>query len=67
MSEMKRHLVAPSDDADNAAAGWFALHRSGEMTGADRAAFEAWMAADPTHVAAFRKAAQDAYLASDLA
>ena len=55
MSEMKRHLVAASDDADDAAAGWFALHRSGEMTGSDRAAFDAWMA-DAAHAAAFRKA-----------
>ena len=26
MSEMRRHLVGLSDDADNAAAGWGATH-----------------------------------------
>jgi transmembrane sensor len=56
MSEMKRHLVTPSDDTADAAAGWFALHRSGEMTKADQAEFAAWLAADPAHAAAFRKA-----------
>jgi transmembrane sensor len=56
MSEMKRQLVTPSDDAADAAAGWFALHRSGQISDADRAEFAGWLAADAAHAAAFRKA-----------
>ena len=42
-----------SDRASQAAADWFARVRSGGMTPAQQAAFEAWRQADPAHAAAY--------------
>ena len=42
-----------SDLASQAAADWFARVRSGGMTPAQQAEFEAWREADPTHAAAY--------------
>ena len=58
MSEMKRQLVDSAEDVADAAAGWFALQRSGEMTAADGAELARWLEADAAHAAAFRKAEQ---------
>ena len=58
MSDMKRQLVDSAEDVADAAAGWFALQRSGEMTPADSAELTRWLEADPGHAAAFRKAEQ---------
>ncbi|HYG28424.1 MAG TPA: FecR/PupR family sigma factor regulator, partial [Caulobacteraceae bacterium] len=37
---------------DDAAAGWFARQRAGDMTAAEMKALEDWLAADPLHRAA---------------
>jgi len=43
----------PHDDAiDDAAAGWFARQRAGDMTAPEREALEAWLNADPAYRAA---------------
>ena len=41
-----------TETVEGAAAGWFALHRSGEVTPEEAAAFEAWQA-EPEHRAAY--------------
>ena len=56
MSEMRRQLVLPGEEPAAAAAGWVALRRSGEMSDADYADLERWLATDPVHVAALRHA-----------
>ncbi len=63
MSEMRRQLVTPTDDPADAAAGWLALERSGEMSAADRAELDGWLAADPANAGAYR-AAREAWAAS---
>ena len=40
-------------DIDHLAARWYARQRSGEMTGADEQAMQAWLEADPQHRAAY--------------
>lgn len=37
------------------AAGWYARKRAGDMSAADIAALNAWLAADPAHLAAFER------------
>src|SRR5690348_11823658 len=37
------------------AAGWYARKRAGDMSAADIAALNAWLAEDPAHLAAFER------------
>lgn len=54
MSEMRRHLVLPSEDIAEQAAGWLALQRSGEISPNDQAELDRWLEASPEHAAAFQ-------------
>ncbi|SFV15012.1 FecR family protein [Methylobacterium sp. 174MFSha1.1] len=47
------HHPDEEDPIDEAAAGWVVRLASSDATEADRAAFDAWLAADPVHAAAF--------------
>ncbi|MET7244962.1 FecR family protein [Methylobacterium sp. EM32] len=47
------HLPDEEDPIDEAAAGWVVRLASSDATEADRAAFDAWLAADPVHAAAY--------------
>lgn len=49
--------LPPADDIEAAAREWVVHLSSGRATDADRAALEAWRAADPAHAAAYDKAA----------
>lgn len=53
---MNQYSLDPVDmdqDADTVATAWFARQRSGEMTPADAAELERWLAADAAHVTAY--------------
>jgi len=56
MSEMKRHLLTPSEDAADRAAAWLALQRAGELSAPDQAELDRWLEADPANAAAYDSA-----------
>lgn len=47
--------AAPSPEADEAALDWFVRRSGGPLAAADEAVFQAWLAADPAHRAAFAR------------
>lgn len=55
---MKRMSDNRAPTPDEAAAEWFALKRSGEMTAEQILAFQRWLAASPDHGAAWEEAEQ---------
>ena len=48
---------APLDEATEAAIGWLVVLHSGAVTAADRAGFDAWLAAQPGHRSAWERLA----------
>ncbi|HEX6866991.1 MAG TPA: FecR/PupR family sigma factor regulator, partial [Caulobacteraceae bacterium] len=44
---------AEMQDVRDIAAGWFARRRSGDFTGRDQQALDAWLDADPAHLKAY--------------
>ena len=53
MSPTSDALEPMTDSPEDVAAGWFARQRSGEMVAQAEREFEAWLAADPAHRAAY--------------
>lgn len=51
--------AAPSTDPDEAALDWFVRRTGGQLEAADEAAFQAWLAADGAHQAAFARHQRD--------
>lgn len=51
--------AAPSTDPDEAALDWFVRRAGGLLAAADEAAFQAWLAADSAHFAAFARHQDD--------
>lgn len=51
--------AAPSTDPDEAALDWFVRRAGGPLAAADEAVFQAWLAADSAHFAAFARHQDD--------